>query len=539
MLARKWVVGAALVSSLVLAIFCYGQAPAKPLAETELVSLLSLGLDEATVVARIKKGGLAFEPSEVVQQKLKAAGASDAVLQAVREAAQAKPAASGMPAVTYDQVMQMLTLGIDEEAILKRLAAASPTIFTLSPQEVAALKQAGATDKIIAAMQSARSSPVKASDITDLAIILDCSGSMQQATTGGESKMEVAKRVVSDLVQKIPDGLNVTFVIYGHEVFGPADDPRNCQAVKVARPLSRLGAAEKAMLSQLIAGLKPTGATPIALSLRTAGQELLKNNALCGMVLVTDGLESCGGDPATEAAALAANLKLSFGVNVVGFGVKPEENATLQAIARAGRGKYYAAADAKALSDSIAAIAQEIRAQSKPADVVDVTRRALRILQPSTELPAMKEVFLVEAGQFSDPFHTKIASITKYGEYLGIPSATKKYDVVWLGTVGRGVYLMRDYTLPERKVVDVQPASILGMVKVLGTGKAQVFAMSAGDKPAGPYIPLNQVEQFGDILALPAGMYDIYIIRPDGGSWRTTLLEEGLPVQPGKVIQLQ
>ncbi|MBI3469002.1 MAG: hypothetical protein HY000_38860 [Planctomycetes bacterium] len=162
MLAEKRVVGAALALSLMLAVLAYGQAPAKPLAEQELVSLLSLGLDEATVIARIKKGGLAFELNDAVQQKLKAAGASDGVLQAVRDTAQTKPAASGAAAVTYDQVMQMLSLGIDEAGILRRLAA-SPTTFVLSPEQVQALKQAGATDKMIAAMQGARPAPAQGS----------------------------------------------------------------------------------------------------------------------------------------------------------------------------------------------------------------------------------------------------------------------------------------------------------------------------------------------------------------------------------------
>jgi hypothetical protein len=148
-------------------------------------------------------------------------------------------------------------------------------------------------------------------------------------------------------------------------------------------------------------------------------------------------------------------------------------------------------------------------------------------------------VFLVEAGQFQLSIYNKIASVTKYDEHLGIPSSTKKYDVIWLGKAGRGVYLKRDVTLPERKVVPIQPAEILGMVKVLGTGKGQVFAMPSGEKPAGIYTPVNQVEQFGEPLVLPAGTYDIYVVRPDGGSWRTTLLEEGLPVEPGKLVQLQ
>lgn len=120
----------------------------------------------------------------------------------------------------------MLTLGIDEEGVLKRLAN-SPTVFTLDAAQTEALKKAGATAKILETMAGVRAAPA-GGDVTDLALILDCSGSMSQATTGGETKMAAAKRVLTDLVSRIPAGLNVTFVIYGHEVYGGAEDPRNC-----------------------------------------------------------------------------------------------------------------------------------------------------------------------------------------------------------------------------------------------------------------------------------------------------------------------
>src|SRR5438093_1003709 len=97
-----------------------GQAGSKPVGEQDIVAMIGLGLDDEAIAARIKKGGLAFEPGDVALQKLKTAGASDVVLKAVQDAAKSKPVAS-LPqnAVTYEQVLQMLTLGIDEDGVLK------------------------------------------------------------------------------------------------------------------------------------------------------------------------------------------------------------------------------------------------------------------------------------------------------------------------------------------------------------------------------------------------------------------------------------
>ena len=324
--SHRAVAALALVTCLSCLITLFAQAPDKPLSEQELTVLISAGIDEAVIVARINKAGVSFDPAAALD-KLKAAGAKEGILAAVKTAGQKPaPAAGGAPAVTYEQLLTLVKVRVPDEAILASVAK-SPTKFVFDARQVDELKAAGASDALLAALGGAKAGaaaaagPVISRDVSDLAIILDCSGSMREAAKEGESKMDAAKRVVADLVQKIPNGVNVAFVIYGHEVFGGADDARNCQAVKVARPLSPLDAAGKSDLAALIGGLKPTGATPIALSLRTAGEELAKSSGLCGIVLVTDGIESCKGDPAAEAAALAAKLKLTFGVNVVSFGL--------------------------------------------------------------------------------------------------------------------------------------------------------------------------------------------------------------------------
>lgn len=508
----------------------------RTMTEEGVQSLVDLKIDDEVIVARIKKAGLSFAPDEAALKRLTDAGASAAVLDAVREAGTKKPATSGLAAVTYADILKLLQLEIPDDQILMRLAK-SPTVFTLSPAQIAELKAAGATEKLLTALQAAREiSPQSAELITNFALVLDCSGSMKELTKEGETKMEAAKRVVADLIQKIPEGLNVTFVIYGHEVFGGADDPRNCQAVKVARPLSPLNAAGKSELSTLVARLKPTGGTPLALSLKVTGEELAKDkDAYCGIVLITDGLESCKGDPTAEVAALLAKLKLSFGVNVVGLGVRADEDAALKAIADAGKGKYYDADDAGALADSISAIAKEIQAQTKPPVAIVSGRRAVKVVEPKIELLPMKEIWLTEANAPNGATLSSYvkAKTAKYGEEIRIPSGTVKYTLWWVPKEGRVLEMTKDLSFPERKVVEIKPEDYLGLIRVKGTGAVkQILVVPAGSPGSTrTSYTIQEAKKFGDLMIVPAGSYDIWVDE--------AVIEEGLEVSAAKLYELE
>ena len=504
------------------------------LAEKDLISLIELKIDDAAIVARIQKSGLAFEVGDAAVERLRNAGASDAVLKAVRDTTTArKPAAPG-PVVTYQDVLKLLSLSIDEDAILKRLEK-SPTTFTLSAEQVAELKKAGASDKLLAAMQGGpKVSSQTAELITDIAVVLDCSGSMKEPTKDGKSKMDVAKAVVADLVRKIPDGLNVTFVIYGHEVYGPADDPRNCQAVKVARPLGPLDAVGKSTLASMIATLKPTGTTPIALALRTAGAELTKSDAYCGIVLISDGKETCQGDPAAEAAKLAQNPKLTFGVNVVGFDVNAEERKSLEEVAAAGKGKYHNAETAGELADSIGTIVAQLQKAAKPPEAVASGRRAVKVVQPTIELLPMKEILLTEAGAPKGTLRSYVkAKVEKYDEEIRIPSGTAKYELWWIPKEGHALRMATDLVFPERKVVSIKPEDYLGLIRVKGTRAVkQVLVVPAGSpKGTRTSYTTQETKKFGDVMIVPVGKYDIWVDE--------NVIEEGLEVTAGKLYELE
>src|SRR5206468_2225783 len=87
------------------------------------------------------------------------------------------------------------------------------------------------------------------------------------------------------------------------------------------------------------------GHTPIAGALRLLEAELKgKVEGLCEVVLITDGMETCHGNPAIEARRLAQSLKLLNGVNVVGFDINPKEREAVKQIAEGGAGKAERAA---------------------------------------------------------------------------------------------------------------------------------------------------------------------------------------------------
>lgn len=61
-----------------------------PLAEEAIVSLIELQIDDDDIIAKVKKAGLAFAPDDEALQRLTDAGASEAVIEALRKAGSVK-----------------------------------------------------------------------------------------------------------------------------------------------------------------------------------------------------------------------------------------------------------------------------------------------------------------------------------------------------------------------------------------------------------------------------------------------------------------
>lgn len=349
----------------------------------------------------------------------------------------AKPAAATENAVTYQDVLQLVQGGKPEQEILDHLEkSAIATTFTLGDKQVEELKQAGASETLIAALKQ-RWQANRIGDISDLAIILDCSGSMNDKTKDGSSKMVAAKQAVTDLLQDIPNGRRVAFIVYGHDV------KRACEAVDVIRPLSEFDDVGRDHLKQYVSKLQPAGGTPIAKSLEAAGEVLAKAKGLSKIVLVTDGLETCKGNPVAVAEKLAKDLNTQ--VEVIGFGLKPEENKAVAEIARAGRGKFYG-------SQTMAELKRDL--------TVAATRKepppAVETAPVVNGLPAAKKVYLTKPGedhQLVRLFH--IQSADKYGQDMVV--APGKYMLfIDPAEGGRPEAIAEDIEVEAGKVIVVE-----------------------------------------------------------------------------------
>jgi Ca-activated chloride channel homolog len=135
---------------------------------------------------------------------------------------------------------------------------------------------------------------------TRILFVLDGSGSME-ALWGGQPKMEVAKKILAKLVDslRVNDKLELALRVYGHRFSRQAN---NCQDSNLEVPFAP---KNHNVIIQKINGIKPKGVTPITYSLSQAAKDFPKSSGYRNiLILITDGLESCGGDPCTASIEL-------------------------------------------------------------------------------------------------------------------------------------------------------------------------------------------------------------------------------------------
>ncbi|GGS31761.1 VWA domain-containing protein [Deinococcus knuensis] len=128
---------------------------------------------------------------------------------------------------------------------------------------------------------------------TRIQLILDASGSMFTRLDGGQTRIAAAQAVLSDFVAALPadPALNVGLRLYGARI--NAGDAGACQDSALTIPMNGL---DRPALLSTVRGTRPRGATPIAYSLTQAARDFPTTPGRNLVVLVTDGLESCGGD---------------------------------------------------------------------------------------------------------------------------------------------------------------------------------------------------------------------------------------------------
>ena len=135
---------------------------------------------------------------------------------------------------------------------------------------------------------------------TRILFLLDASGSMF-ARMERDSRINIAKRLLSNIVDSLQGAKNVELAlrVYGH-TSPPAK--RDCKDTRLEVPFRINNHAD---IKKRIQSISPKGTTLIAYSLQQAAYDFpLEPNTRNVIILITDGIEECQGDPCAISEAL-------------------------------------------------------------------------------------------------------------------------------------------------------------------------------------------------------------------------------------------
>ena len=145
-------------------------------------------------------------------------------------------------------------------------------------------------------------------------IILDASGSMNNVDEAGVPYIDKAKAAILELIEALPDGIEVGLRVYGHREPN-TDRERGCRDTELVVPVAPL---DRASFSEAIAGVAASGFTPIGLSLQEAAVDLPEFGPR-SIVLISDGEDTCAPpDPCQVAEELFGDL-LDVRIESIGF----------------------------------------------------------------------------------------------------------------------------------------------------------------------------------------------------------------------------
>lgn len=208
-------------------------------------------------------------------------------------------------------------------------------------------------------------------------IVVDASGSMW-GRIGGRTKIEIARQTLEDALADLPPDLRLSLRAYGHQHDREEND---CQDTEL---LVAPDTGNRDEIRRAIAELQPRGQTPLGYALSQVAADFGSFAGERAVVLVTDGLESCGGDAPAEARALQAQG--SVPVHVIGFGLSgsgDEDLASLRAIADASGGRFLTAGSAdelrRALGTTVGTPFRILRGEDRVASGTIGAEEALRL----------------------------------------------------------------------------------------------------------------------------------------------------------------
>lgn len=294
---------------------------------------------------------------------------------------------------------------------------------------------------------------------TYIEYILDASGSMTQSMDG-KTRLQIAQEVLTARLSALPANAQVGFRVYGHRVPYQGQEAESCADIELVTPIQSNGA--QAIIDWL-PSLQALGMTPMSESIKQAANDFtFEPGRKNFIVLISDGEETCGEDPATVVQYLK-EIGVDFAIHVIGLDVDEQTAAQLKAISDTAGGVYYDAKSEEDLDAALNGVNEMMLPASEPPIVsADATATPL---EPNAEVASEGTV---DASSIDPSFPVPLAidgDLTTSWFSLG-PDGDGISTFVWTGIQEDVVSSIELISNREHQVVDFRTGYGFGEVVV-------------------------------------------------------------------------
>jgi len=165
-------------------------------------------------------------------------------------------------------------------------------------------------------------------------ILLDASGSMF-GQINGITKMEAAKESIEEFAQGLPSDSSISLRAYGNKGSNKQEDKLlSCSSTEEVYS----GNFNKEEFNKSLGSIQPSGWTPIALALESIKNDINDNEKVI-VYVVSDGIETCGGDP-VEVVKELKESGIDITVNIIGFDIDDNGQRLLKEVSDEGNGEF-------------------------------------------------------------------------------------------------------------------------------------------------------------------------------------------------------
>jgi hypothetical protein len=297
---------------------------------------------------------------------------------------------------------------------------------------------------------------------TYIEYILDASGSML-STVEGKTRLQIAQEVLTARLNALPANAQVGLRVYGHRVPYQGREAESCEDVELVVPIQANGA--QAIIDWL-PSMQALGMTPMSASIQQAANDFtFEPGRKNFIVLISDGRETCGDEPATVVQYLQ-EIGVDFAIHVIGLDVDGSTAAQLKRISDVAGGVYYDARNEEDLDAALNNINQNMLPAGEPATPLAIAS-STAVPEPNAEVASEGTV---EASSIYDANYP--ASLATDGDLstswfsAGAIKGDSNPTYVWTGQQDDFIASIELISNREHQVVDFRTGYGFGSVTV-------------------------------------------------------------------------